>query len=89
MRPNSSRKVGAPCCLAVLTALAFPRRERSPRGSFAFEDLTGMLWIEIDIGAEIERAKAEVLARIPTAEGNRRVALAIKRDMALGLAQGL
>ncbi len=48
-----------------------------------------MLWIEIDIGAEIERAKAEVLARIPTAEGNRRVALAIKRDMALGLAQGL
>ena len=48
-----------------------------------------MLWIEIDMGAEIERAKAEVRARIPTAEGNRRAALMIERDMALGLAQGL
>ena len=48
-----------------------------------------MLWIEIEFGADVERAKAEVRARIPTAEGNRRAALMIKRDMALGLAQGL
>ncbi len=89
MRPNSSREVGAPRSLAGLTALAFLRRERSPRGSFAFEDLTDMLWIEIDFAADIERAKAEVRARIPTAEANRRAALMIKRDMALGLAQGL
>ncbi len=48
-----------------------------------------MLLIEIDFAADIERANAEVRARIPTAQGNRRAAPAIKRDMALGLAPGL
>ncbi len=49
----------------------------SPRGTFAFEDITGMPWIEIDFAADIERATAEVLPRILAAEGraigNRRV----------------
>ncbi len=53
----------------------------SPRGTFAVEDITGMPWIEIDFAADIERANAEVLPRILTAEGNRRTALMIKRDM--------
>ncbi len=48
-----------------------------------------MLRIEIDFAADIERANAEVLVRILTAEGNRRAALMIKRDMDRSLAQGL
>jgi choline kinase len=40
----------------------------SPSGTFAFEDITGMPWIEIDFAADIERAKAEILPRILTAE---------------------
>jgi hypothetical protein len=48
-----------------------------------------MLWIEIDFTADIERANAEVLPRILTAEGNRRAAMMIKQDMTRGLAQGL
>ncbi len=53
----------------------------SQRGTFAFEDITGIPWIEIDFAADIERANAEVLPRILMAEGNRRAALMIKRDM--------
>jgi len=52
----------------------------SPRGTFAFEDITDMPWIEIDFVADIARANAEVLPRILTAEGNRRAAMMIKRD---------
>jgi len=43
----------------------------SPSGTFAFEDITDMPWIEIDFSADIERAKAEVLPRILTAESIR------------------
>jgi len=53
----------------------------SPSGTFAFEDITGTPWIEIDFAADIERANAEVLPRILTAESNRRAAIMIKPDM--------
>jgi choline kinase len=36
----------------------------SPRGTFAFEDVSGMPWIEIDFAADIERANTEILPRI-------------------------
>ncbi len=61
----------------------------SPRGTFAFEDITGIPWIEIDFAADIERAKAEVLPRILTAVGHRRTAMTIERDMARGETQTL
>ena len=61
----------------------------SPRGTFAFEDITGMPWIEIDFAADIERANAEVLPRILMAEGSRYAALTIDRDMARGGSQRL
>ncbi len=61
----------------------------SPRGTFAFEDITGMPWIEIDFAADIERAKAEVLPRILAAEDNRHAAMTIKRDMDRGETQRL
>lgn len=53
----------------------------SQRGTFAFEDITGTPWIEIDFAADIERANAEVLPRILTAAGKRRAGMMIKRDM--------
>ena len=53
----------------------------SPRGSFAFEDITGMPWIEIDFAADIERANGDVLPRILTAQASRRAAMMIQRDM--------
>jgi len=34
------------------------------RGTFAYEDVTGLPWIEIDSVADVERANAEVLPRI-------------------------
>jgi hypothetical protein len=89
MRPNSSREVGAPRCLATFAALACRPRERSPRGTVAFEEITGMPWIEIDFAADIERANAEVLPRILTAGGNRGEAMVIEREMKRGVAQGL
>ncbi len=55
----------------------------------AFEDITAMLCIEIDFTADIERAHAEVLPRILTAEGNRHAPLMIKRDMERGETQRL
>lgn len=61
----------------------------SPRGTFAFEDITGIPWIEIDFAADVERANAEVLPRILTAEGNRRAVSTIERDMARGETQML
>ena len=48
-----------------------------------------MPWIEIDFAADIERANAEVLPRILTAEGNRHAPLVIKRDMERGETQRL
>ncbi|MHA1530272.1 MAG: phosphocholine cytidylyltransferase family protein [Alphaproteobacteria bacterium] len=52
----------------------------SPRGAFAFEDITGMPWIEIDFAADIARANTEILPRILTAAGNRHPAMKIGRD---------
>jgi choline kinase len=46
----------------------------SPRGTFAFEDVTGLPWIEIDFAADVERAESEILPRIVTAAAERRAA---------------
>jgi choline kinase len=56
----------------------------SPRGTFAFEDITGTPWIEIDFAADIERANAEVLPRVLSVENTRRAAIMIKPDMDQG-----
>jgi choline kinase len=61
----------------------------SPRGTFAFEDITGMPWIEIDFAADIERANAEVLPSILIAEGNRASSIILTRRMGLDMAQRL
>lgn len=61
----------------------------SPPGTFAFEDITGMPWIEIDFAADIERANSEVLPRILAAKAKRRAATMIQRDMERGETQGL
>ena len=53
----------------------------SPRGTFAFEDISGMPWIEIDFVGDIERANAEILPRIRAAEGHRRESIMPKRDI--------
>lgn len=68
---NSSREICARRCLAAFAALACLRRERSPHGTFAFEDITGIPWIEIDFAAEIERARNEILPRIQALEETR------------------
>ncbi len=39
----------------------------SPRGTFAFEDITGMPWIEIDFAEDVARANSEILSRITKA----------------------
>ena len=36
----------------------------SPRGKFAFEDITGIPWIEIDFAVDVERANIEILPQI-------------------------
>ncbi len=59
----------------------------SPRGTFAFEDITGMPWIEIDFAADIERANSEVLPRILKAESDSGAALKIKGDKDRYMAQ--
>lgn len=38
---------------------------------FAFEDITGLPWIEIDFPADVARAEAEILPRLTDATGNR------------------
>jgi len=50
----------------------------SPRGTFAFEDITGIPWIEIDFAADVERANTEILPRLSKAIGNSRLA---RRDV--------
>lgn len=50
----------------------------SPSGTFSFEDISGVPWIEIDFAVDIERAMAEVMPRILTAEGNRHAARMIE-----------
>ena len=41
----------------------------SQRRTFAFEDITGLPWIEIDFAADVERATREILPRVLAAEG--------------------
>ncbi|MBT4489882.1 MAG: phosphocholine cytidylyltransferase family protein [Rhodospirillaceae bacterium] len=43
----------------------------SPRGAFAFEDITGLPWIEIDFAADVARAETEILPRIALNAGRR------------------
>ncbi len=35
-----------------------------PPGTFGFEDVTGLPWIEIDFVEDVERARAQVLPRL-------------------------
>lgn len=42
----------------------------SPRGTFAYEDITGMPWIEIDFVTDVERANSEILPRISRETSN-------------------
>jgi choline kinase len=44
----------------------------SPRATFAFEDITGLPWIEIDFAADVARAEDEILPRIVSAVAKRR-----------------
>lgn len=36
----------------------------APRGTFGFEDITGIPWVEIDFATDVERAEREILPRI-------------------------
>ena len=47
----------------------------SPRGTFAFEDITGLAWIEIDTSNDVRHAELDVLPRILAAENQRAVLL--------------
>jgi choline kinase len=49
----------------------------SQRGTFSFEDITGMSWIEIDFPADIERASSEILPRMARARDSRKAALPV------------
>lgn len=53
----------------------------SQRGTFSFEDITGLSWIEIDFSADIERASSEILPRILRAKNNRKAALSAIQDI--------
>jgi choline kinase len=53
----------------------------SRRGTFAYEDVTGLPWIEIDYAIDVERASAEILPRIVTATRLGRTAI-MPRDEA-------
>jgi len=61
----------------------------SPRGTFAFEDVTGVPWIEIDFAADVARAENEILPRIASAANKRRAATVIKGDIDRDAAQDL
>lgn len=50
----------------------------SPRGTFAFEDITGKPWIEIDFATDIERANNEILPRILQLESGGAQAMRLK-----------
>ena len=53
----------------------------SPRGTFAFEDITGMPWIEIDFADDIERANRVVLPLIQAAKKKRAAEFRAIRDI--------
>ena len=56
----------------------------SPEGTFAFEEVAGLPWIEIDFRADIERANREILPRILRAEHGRGAAPLIYDDQDSG-----
>ena len=41
----------------------------SPAGTFGYEDVTGLPWIEIDFAEDVRRASAEVLPQLEEVEG--------------------
>ena len=45
----------------------------SPRGTFAFEDITGLAWIEIDSPTDFRRAELDIYPRILAAKNQRDV----------------
>ncbi len=61
----------------------------SPRGTFAYEDITGMPWIEIDFAADIARANSEILPRIMSAAETREALPMTNLVMDRGAAQRL
>ena len=61
----------------------------APRGTFAFEDITGMPWIEIDFAADIARANTEILPRIMQAAGRRHAPQVVKGGLQGGAARDL
>ena len=61
----------------------------SPRGSFAFEDITGLPWIEIDFPVDLARAETEILPRILSAADQRRATTVIKGNIDRSAAQDL
>ena len=51
----------------------------SPRGTFAFEDISGMAWIEIDFAVDVGRADSEILPRILSSNDIRRKSIIINQ----------
>ena len=49
----------------------------SPRDAFAFEDISGMAWIEIDFAVDVGRADSEILPRILSSNDIRRKSMII------------
>ena len=63
----------------------------SPPGTFTYEDVTGVPWIEIDFAADVERANSEILPRImplEPAERGRRPTLIIGGEAGQGIRGG-
>ncbi|NOX40193.1 MAG: phosphocholine cytidylyltransferase family protein [Alphaproteobacteria bacterium] len=53
----------------------------SQPGTFSFEDITGLSWIEIDFSADLERASSNILPRILRAKNNSKAVLPIIQDI--------
>jgi len=53
----------------------------SRQGTFSFEDITGMPWIEIDFAVDAERASSEILPRIRITRENRKEARPITQGI--------
>jgi choline kinase len=51
----------------------------SPRDTFAFEDISGMAWIEIDFAVDVGRAESEILPRIQSSNDIRRKTMIINQ----------
>jgi len=61
----------------------------SQRGTFSFEDITGLPWIEIDFAADIERARSEILPRILAAKDSAGAMMRRDGEIDLNLGQTL